>query len=77
MKREREIRKFHVAVMQRRLKSVMYMQSCPFATINLWIFCLSRCRRRRCCQLDSVGGKQTTWHKVRQLFNQGKPYGLR
>ena len=35
MKRVREIRKFHVAVMQRRLKSVMHVQSCCFANINL------------------------------------------
>ena len=35
MKRVSEIRKFHVAVMQRRLKSVMHVQSCCFANRNL------------------------------------------
>ena len=48
MKRAHEIRKFHVAVMQQRLKSVMHVQSC-FANTNLRFFCRSRCRHRRCC----------------------------
>ena len=38
-----EIRKFHVAVMQQRLKnvqkSVMHVQSCSFANLNLLLFC--------------------------------------
>ena len=38
----REIRKFHVAVVQQRLRnvenSVMHMQSCSFANINLFLF---------------------------------------
>ena len=38
----REIRRFHVAVVQRRLrnvqKSVMHVQSCCFVTINLLLF---------------------------------------
>ena len=46
--RAREIRKFHVAVVQQRLrnvqKSVMHVQSCFFANLNLLFFC----RRRRC-----------------------------
>ena len=33
MKRARKIRKFHVAVMQRRLKRVIHLQSCRFANI--------------------------------------------
>ena len=52
-KRAREIRKFHVAVVQRWpknvQKSVMHVQSCCFTNINLLLFCRSRCRRRRCC----------------------------
>ena len=40
-----EIRKFHAAVMQQRLrnvqKSVMHMQSCFFANVNLLFFCCS------------------------------------
>ena len=46
-------RKFHVAAMQRWLKSVMHVQSCRFVNINLRIFCRSRYRRRRRC-LSSV-----------------------
>ena len=47
---KREIRHFHVVVVQRRLrnvqKSVMHVQSCCFANINLLLFCRSRCGRR-------------------------------
>ena len=43
IKRAREIRKFHVAVVQQRLrnvqKSVMHVQSCFFASLNLFFFC--------------------------------------
>ena len=46
-----EIRQFHVAVVQRRQrnvqKSVMQVQSCCFANLNLRVLgCRSRCRRR-------------------------------
>ena len=45
-----EIRKFHVAVLQRRLriiqKSVMHVQSCCFANIKHLLFCRARCRHR-------------------------------
>ena len=45
---KREIRQFHVVVVQRRQrnvqKSVMHVQSCCFACL----FCRSRCRRGRC-----------------------------
>ena len=57
VKRVREIRKFHVAVMQRRLrnvhKSVMHVQSCFFADINPLPFSSSLCRRRHRC-LSSI-----------------------
>ena len=47
IKRAREVRKFHVTVVQRRLrnvqKSVMDVQN------NLLFFCLFCSRRRRCC----------------------------
>ena len=50
---KREIRKFHVEVMQRRQrnvqKSVMHVQSCCFANLNLVLFCRSPWRRRRRC----------------------------
>ena len=49
----REIRHFHVLVVQRRQrniqKSVIHVQSCCFANLNLLLFCRSRCRRRRRC----------------------------
>ena len=42
IKRASEIRKFHVAVVQQRLrnvqKSVMHVQSCSFANLNTVIF---------------------------------------
>ena len=44
---KREIRQFHVVVLQRRQrnvqKSVMHVQSCCFACLNLLLFCRSRC----------------------------------
>ena len=50
---KREIRHFHVAVVQQQLrnveKSVMHVQSCCFANLNLLLFCRSRWRRRRRC----------------------------
>ena len=52
---KREIRKFHVAVVQpwvrnvQKLKSVMHVQSCCFANLNLLFLCRSRWRRRRLC----------------------------
>ena len=51
IKQAREITKFHLAVVQRRLrnvqKSVQHAQSYCFANLNLLLFCRSRCRRRR------------------------------
>ena len=48
---DREIRHFHVVVVQRRQwnkqKRVIHVQSCCFANLNL--FWRSRCRRRRLC----------------------------
>ena len=45
--------KFHVAVVQRRLrnvqKSLTHVQKYCFANLNLLLFCRSRCRRRRRC----------------------------
>ena len=50
---KREIRHFHVVVVQRRQrnvqKSVMHVQSCCFACLNLLLFCRFRCRRRPRC----------------------------
>ena len=50
IKRAREIRKFHVAVVQQRLryvqKSVMHVQRCFFANLNLLFFAVHspRCK---------------------------------
>ena len=53
IERAHEIRKFHVAVVQRRLrnvqKGVMHVQSVCFANMNHLLFCRSRCRRRMRC----------------------------
>ena len=53
-----EIRHFHVVVVQRRQrsvqKSVMHVQSCCFANLNLLRYC--RSRWRRCCRCTT-----TTW----------------
>ena len=50
---KREIRHYHVVVVQRRLKnvqkSVMHVQSCCFANLNLLLFFRSRRRLRRRC----------------------------
>ena len=50
---KREFSHFHVVVVQRRQrnvsKSVMHVQSCCFANLNLLLFCPSRCRRRDRC----------------------------
>ena len=49
--KKREIRHFHVVVVQRQQrnvqKSVMHLQSCWFANLLL-LFCRSRCRCHRC-----------------------------
>ena len=50
---KREIRQFHVVVVQQRQrnvqKSVMHVQSCCFAYLNVLLFCRSCCRLRRRC----------------------------
>ena len=64
---KREIRQFHVVVVQRRQrnvsKNVMHVQSCCFACLNLLLFCRSRCRRRRRCinSLFVIGGGCPKW----------------
>ena len=67
---KREIRQFHVVVVQRRQrnvqKSVMHVQSCCFACLNLLLFCRSCCRRRRRC-LSSM-----TSYKLRRYVRKYK-----
>ena len=58
---KREIRHFHVVVVQRRQrnvqKSMMHVQSCYFANVNLLFFCRSRCHRRRRCLSSLISPK--------------------
>ena len=66
---KREIRHYHVVVVQRRLrnaqKSVMHVQSSYFANLNLLGFCRSRCRRRRLGSLKkSEEGAGAAVHRV-------------
>ena len=53
IKRAHEIRKFHVAIVQRQLrnvqKSVIYMQICGFANVNPILFRRFHGRRHRPC----------------------------
>ena len=77
VKQVHEIRKFHVAVVQRWLKnvqkSVMHVQSCCFANLNLLLFCPSLCRRRCCC-LSSLllwsknFASMVTWHLTSPVY---------
>ena len=53
---KREIRPFHVVVVQRRhrkqrnvQKSVLHVESCRFANLNLVLLLFGRCRRRHRC----------------------------
>ena len=60
----REIWHFHVVVVQRRQrnvqKSVMHVQSCCFANLNLLVYCRSRCRRHRRCLSSLISGGRAT-----------------
>ena len=76
IKLSREMRKIHVAVVQRWLrnvqKSVMHVRSC-FANINLLLFCLFRCRRRCRCQSSLLlwsrnSGTMVTWRHTSPLY---------
>ena len=81
IKRAREIRKFQVSDLQRRLrnvqKSVMHLQSCCFANINRLFFCCSRCRcrRRRFCWSSPLlwsknVATMVTWRQTSPLYKQ-------
>ena len=77
VKQVHEIRKFHLPVVQRWLKnvqkSVMHVQSCCFANLNLLLFCRSLCRPRCCC-LSSLllwsknFASMVTWHLTSPLY---------
>ena len=82
--RKREIKKFHVVVVQRRQrnvqKSVMHVQSCCFAYLNLLLLCRSRCHRHRRCLRCLVSfvkrvSREGQWKKIKissWLFQNGK-----
>ena len=70
-----EIRQFHVAVVQRRQrnvqKSVMHVQSCCFANLNLRaLVCRSRCRRRRRCLSFLIVVKKERKDEIRDPFSR-------
>ena len=71
---KREIRQFHVVVVQHRQrnvqKSVMHVQSSCFPCQNLLLFCRSCCRRRRRC----VNSLQ--WLECRLWFRIDAPLPL-
>ena len=77
------LRQFHVTIQKRRLRnkqeSVMHVQSCFFAKINLLLFCRSRCcRRRRCLSSLLLSSKNfttmVTWrHTSLLLKNASDP----
>ena len=60
---KREIKHFHVVVVQWRLKnvlkSVMHVQSCCFVNLNLLLCSCSCCLRRRCCLTSLMTNKCT------------------
>ena len=68
---KREIRHFQVVVVQRQLgnvqKSVMHVQSCCFACLNLLLFCRSCCRRRRRCLSSMTSYKGAIVRKYKRL----------
>ena len=69
---KREIRHFHVVVVQRRLrkvkKIVMHRQRCCFAKLNQLLFCYSRCRCRCGCLRSLMGRLRVAfkWTHYRQ-----------
>ena len=81
---KREIRHFHVVVVQRRhrnvQKSVMHVQSCCFACLNLLLFCCFRCRRRpRCVNslITTMAISMRTKHlEVWRIKATGAPNGI-
>ena len=70
----REIGKFHVAIVQRRLryvqKSVMHVQSCRFANVSLLLFCRSRCRL--CCFISILLSSRNFAVMVTDVTKQNK-----
>ena len=69
---KREIRQFHVVVVQRQKrnvqKSVMHVQSCCFACLNLLLFCRSRCRRRHRYVNSLFSSKQCVMKQLLDSF---------
>ena len=73
VKRVRESRKFHVAVVQRRLrnvqKRVMHVQSCCFGVINLLLFSSSLCRRRISSNFTTLRLRKLVFKTTLQLYD--------
>ena len=73
---KREIRQFHVVVVQRRQrnvqKGVMRVESCCFSCLNLLLFCRSRCRR--CCRCVNSLFSAQQWGLGRTLI--ASPHSL-
>ena len=83
---KREIKKFHVAVVQRRQrkaqKNVIRVQSCCFADLNRLLFCRSHCRRRRLCllKLPTSSHEQSlgpfTLFSVLVIYSRSQSFGF-
>ena len=71
---KREIRQFHVVVVQWRQrnvqKSVLHVQSCCFPCLNLLILCRSRCCRRRHCVSAPILRRRRRRQRKRQNINR-------
>ena len=71
---KREIRHFHVVVVRRRQrnlqKSVIQVQSCCFANLNLLVFCLPRCRHRPPCLSSLTTGTATATATATRTSNK-------
>ena len=71
---KREIKQFHVVVVQRRQrneqKDVIHVQRCCFANLTLLPFCRPRCRRRRCCLSFLIIRTERFWFNIsrRKVF---------
>ena len=74
----------HVVVVQWRLrnerlrKSVMHVQSCYFANLNLLLFCRCRCRQRRHCLSSLMCKKErgVRWRHSPRVFPSRAPFFL-
>ena len=70
---------FHIVVVQRRQRnvqtSVIHVQSCYFANLNLLLFCRPRCRRCRRCLSSLLMYHWKEWNSG-HVGEPKKPLGL-